>query len=263
MDSIEFNRDVWDRIARSPKRWFTPVTEEEITQAREGDFRIRLTGTRCVPPDWIGDVDGKRVLALAAGGGHQAVLLAAAGADVTVVDFSEGQLEHDRSLAQRYGLALKTCHADMREMKMLETQSFDLVVNPCSVNFVPDCKPVWKEAARVMRDGAALIAGMIQPVNFLFDAVSRDRGKLQVRFRIPYSDLDLPRDEREETLGPERPIDFGHSLADLIGGQTASGLMLTDLLEDVWGGDDPLSERIGTFLITRSEKHSRPSSSQN
>ena len=83
---------------------------------------------------------------------------------------------------------------------------------------------------------------------------ARDRGKLKVRFAIPYSDLDLPQEERDATLGPERPIDFGHSLTDLLGGQLDAGLMITDLIEDGWGGKDPLSDRTATFMATRSIK---------
>ncbi|MEM6469623.1 MAG: class I SAM-dependent methyltransferase [Planctomycetota bacterium] len=254
MDPIQFNRDAWDGIARSSKRWFTPASDEEIEAARSGELQIRLTGTRQVPSDWIGDLQARRVLALAAGGGHQAVLLAAAGADVTVVDFSAGQLEFDRQLANRHDLRVRTIEADMRDLSMVESESFDLVINPTSVNFVPDCKPVWNETARVLREGGELIAGMIQPINFLFDAVARDQGKLEARFSIPYSDLDLPEEERELTIGKERPIDFGHSLTELIGGQTQAGLSITGFLEDVWGGEDALSERIGTFIITRAEK---------
>lgn len=251
--SVEFNRNAWDRIAKSSK-WFSPVSDETIERAAAGDFEIRLTATKSVPRDWIGDVRGKRVLALAAGGGNQAVILAAAGARVTVVDFSAEQLEIDRSIAERFRFNLETVQCDMSSMTTLDDASFDLIVNPCSVNFVPDCKPVWKEAARVLRPGGTFVAGTIQPVNFLFDAVARDKGKLKVRFRIPYSDLQLPDEEREATLGPERPIDFGHSLSDLIGGQLEAGLVLTHLLEDSWGGDDPLREYISTFLLTAAVK---------
>ena len=95
---------------------------------------------------------------------------------------------------------------------------------------------------------------MIQPVNYLFDAVEMEQGNFVVRHKIPYSDWDLPEAEREQTLGPERPIDFGHTLTELLGGQTAAGLHIIDLFEDVWGGDDLLSDYIATFIATRSKR---------
>jgi SAM-dependent methyltransferase len=254
LDATQFNRSAWDRIAAQGRKWFTPASPEEIERARHGDWSLRLTATKPIPAEWIGPVKGKRVLALAAGGGHQGPLLAAAGAEVTVADFSDGQLEIDRRLAAQQHLALSTLRTDMADLSALATDGFDLVVNPCAVNYVPDVRPVWREAARVLRPGGSLIAGMMQPVNFLFDAVGRDRGELRVRFSIPYSDLQLPEEEREQTIGPQRPIDFGHALSDLIGGQLAAGLVLTDIMEDGWGGRDILSDKIATFLATRAVK---------
>ncbi|WP_182869454.1 class I SAM-dependent methyltransferase [Stieleria mannarensis] len=254
MDATQFNRRAWDNIATSRRKWFTPAAASEIQAARRGKFSIRLTATKPVPAAWIGDVRDKAILALAAGGGHQGPLLAAAGGRVTVVDFSAGQLAIDEKLAQEHQLTIQTVQADMADLNSIASEQFDIVINPCSVNFVRDVRPVWREAARVLRPDGALISGMMQPVNFLFDAVKRDRGKLKVRFKIPYSDLDLPPEEREQTIGPERPIDFGHSLADLIGGQLDAGLMLTDIMEDVWGGDDVLSDHIATFIATRAVK---------
>ncbi|MCC9603096.1 class I SAM-dependent methyltransferase [Stieleria sp. JC731] len=251
MDPTEFNRQAWDNIARSRHRWFTPAPAEQVSEARRGDFSIRLTACKVIPHDWIGDVRGQRILALAAGGGHQGPILAAAGARVTVVDISEGQLEIDRRMAKEHDLDLATVQADMADLSEIPDGEFDMIINPCSVNFAPDVRPVWQEAARVLRGGGVLIAGVIQPVNYLFDESARDDRKLKVRFKIPYSDLHLPDEERERTIGAERPIDFGHSLTDLIGGQLDAGFHLTAIMEDTWGGDDILSEHTATFLATR------------
>ena len=169
-------------------------------------------------------------------------------------DFSEKQLEIDQRVAKENGLSLQTVQGDMRELTCFATGQFDLIVNPCSVNFCPDVRPVWEEAFRVVRTGGALLAGLINPINYLFDAQAMEKGKFVVRHKIPYSDLDLPKQERDETLGPERPIDFGHSLTELIGGQLDAGFVLAEMFEDRWGGNDPLSEKIDVFLATRAVK---------
>ena len=257
MDSTDFNRDAWNNIARS-ERWFDHADTETIDEARRGHWSIRLTGTKPVPNDWLGDVAGKRILCLAGGGGHQGPVLAAAGADVTVYDFSEAQLKIDRNVAAKHGLELSTVEGDMRDLGCFTDGSFDLIVNPCSTNFCPEVMPVWRESYRVLQSGGDLIAGMIQPVNFLFDAAKLDGGEFDVRHSIPYSDQDLPAEERERTLGDERPIDFGHTLEDLIGGQMKAGFHLIEMFEDRWGGDDPLSEKIATFVATRARKFIDP-----
>ncbi|PNY36446.1 hypothetical protein C2E31_12675 [Rhodopirellula baltica] len=159
LDPTEFNRQAWDNIARSRNRWFTPAPAEQIARASSGDFTLRLTACKTIPMDWIGNVQGKRILALAAGGGHQGPILAAAGASVTVVDISEGQLEIDRRMADEHQLDLVTLQADMADLAGLDDASFDMVINPCSVNFAPDVRPIWQEAARVLCDHGVLIAG--------------------------------------------------------------------------------------------------------
>ncbi|QDT10445.1 class I SAM-dependent methyltransferase [Planctomycetes bacterium K23_9] len=216
-----------------------------------GDWSIRLTGTQPIPREWIGDVANQNVLCLAGGGGHQGPILAAAGANVTVFDLSEQQLAIDTRVADENNLAIDTVIGDMRDLSCFADQTFDLIINPCSTNFCPDVLPVWREAFRVLKNGGRLVAGVINPINYLFDAPAMDRGEFVVKHKIPYSDLDLPAEERDVTLGPERPIDFGHTLADLLGGQLEAGFQLTDLMEDRWGGDDPLSEKIATFIATR------------
>ncbi|MGB7344877.1 MAG: class I SAM-dependent methyltransferase [Pirellulaceae bacterium] len=256
MDPTEFNRIAWNNIATSKSQWFAPVDRDVIDAARSGDWSIRLTGTKPIPNSWIGDVVGKDVLCLAAGGGHQGPVLAAAGARVTVLDFSEEQLSLDQRVATENGLKLQTVAGDMRDLSCFADGSFDLIINPCSTNFCPDVLPVWREAFRVLRSEGALIAGQINPVNYLFDAVAMERGEFVVRHGIPYSDWDLTAAEREQTLGPERPIDFGHTLEDLIGGQLQAGFQLTHFMEDRWGGDDPLSQKIATFFATRAVRDS-------
>ena len=67
---------------------------------------------------------------------------------------------------------------------------FDLIVHPVSNVFVPDVKPVWREAFRVLSPGGSLLAGFMNPVHYLFDDFALERGEFRVAHRIPYSDLE-------------------------------------------------------------------------
>src|SRR5205085_1973198 len=102
-------------------------------------------------PDWFPPVAGLEVLCLASGGGQQGPILAAAGARVTVFDNSPNQLAQDRLVADREGLALETVRGDMADLAAFPDARFDLIVHPCSNMFVPDVRPVWREAFRVLR----------------------------------------------------------------------------------------------------------------
>ena len=246
-----YNRKIWDRIAAHGDKYFVALPESKIADAKNGSIKIRVTPTKWVPEHWIGNVSGKEVLCLACGGGQQAPLFAAAGANVTVYDISEEQLSRDREAAQKHQLELKTVQGDMADMSQLGDDHFDLIVNPCSVCYCPELSNIWSEVSRVLKPGGRFISGWVKPVNYLFDPIAMEEDQeLVVARKIPYSDMDLEDEEREQILGTERAIEFGHSLFQLIGGQIESGLNITGFYEDRWGDDDLLSDHIDVFAAT-------------
>ena len=250
-----YNRKIWDRIATEGNKYFLDLEEQEIAIARSGQIKIKVTPTKWVPDNWIGDVRSQEVLCLACGGGQQAPLFAAAGARTTVFDISEQQLQRDLEAAAKHGLSLTTLTGDMAEMYSLEAEQFDLVINPCSVCYCPDLSPIWQEVNRVLKPDGKFISGWIKPVNYLFDPIAMEEDReLNVARHIPYSDLELPEQERQQILGSERAIEFGHSLTQLIGGQIEAGLSVTGFYEDRWGDDDLLSDHIDVFAATMAIK---------
>mgnify|MGYP002798871826 CR=1 FL=1 len=90
VDVISHNAQAWDNQVKTASQWTVPVEHEEIEAARAGLFSILLTAKKPVPRDWFPkNLAGVKILCLASGGGQQAPILAAAGADVTVFDNSE------------------------------------------------------------------------------------------------------------------------------------------------------------------------------
>jgi SAM-dependent methyltransferase len=194
------------------------------------------------------------VLCLASGGGQQGPILAAAGAAVTVFDNSPRQLAQDRMVAEREGLIIITEQGDMADLTRFAADSFDLIVHPVSNLFVPRVRPVWQEAFRVLRAGGELLAGFCNPVMYLFDMALADEGVLEVRHKLPYSDLThLTPEERQRYMDDLQPLEFGHSLEDQIGGQLDAGFVLTGFYEDVWPGQ-ALSEYMPHYMATRARK---------
>ena len=71
MDVRAYNRDAWNKAVERSDPWTLPANEGVIAEARTGKWSVRLTPTRHVPPEWFPDLQGIKVLGLAAGGGQQ------------------------------------------------------------------------------------------------------------------------------------------------------------------------------------------------
>jgi len=250
------NREAWNRQVAKGNRWTQPVSPAEVEVARRGELALKLTPRKLVPMEWYPRLRGCDVLGLAAGGGQQGPLLAAAGANVTVFDNAPAQLAQDRLVAERERLPLRTVEGDLADLSAFDDASFDLVFHPVANCFVPDVVPVWREASRVLRPGGILLAGFANPVLYLFDDAPLATNPLTVCNAIPHSDAARFSPEREaEALASGDPLEFGHTLEDQLGAQLAAGLVLVGLYEDRHHWDDhPLNPFIATFMATRAIK---------
>ncbi len=253
IDIVAHNRAAWSQEKKKGNRWTIPASPEEITRARRGEHALLLTPKIVVPSEWLGDVRGKDILCLASGGGQQGPVLAAMGARVTVFDNCPDQLAGDRMVANREDLEIATVQGDMRDLSAFADASFDLIFHPVSNCFVDDILPMWRECARVLRRGGALLAGFNNPLLYLFDMQAWDEGRLEVRYAIPYSDVkQLPPDQLAARIAAGETLEFGHSLTQQIGGQLSAGLLLAGLFEDTY--DDLLDPYTPTFIATRAIK---------
>lgn len=255
MDIRSYNRDAWDReVEGGESRWTKPFDSEVIAKARNGEFNIVLTENIPVPHRWFPPLKDADVLCLASGGGQQGPVLAALGANVTVFDNSPAQLKQDQLVAEREALNIQTVEGDAADLSLFANESFDLVFNPCSTVFMQDVRAVWRECSRVLRPDGILMTGSMNPVHYIFDLFKMDEGILEVTHQIPYSDLtSIPKEDLDEQVEKGLPVEFGHSLTDLLGGQCAAGFVITDMYED-YMLDSPLHNYHPSYIATRAVK---------
>ena len=235
VDVISHNAEAWDLHVKNAWQWTVPVSHEEIEAARAGLFSILLTAKKPVPREWFPEeLAGLKILCLASGGGQQAPILAAAGADVTVFDNSLAQLTQDRLVSQRENLPLKIVWGDMRDLSAFADGAFDLVFCPVSVTYIPQVQPVFDEAYRVLRKGGSFLFGATNPFVYIFDGPDWDQNRFTVSNHLPFCSLDeLSPEEVSRVLQNKETIQYSHTLESLIGGQTAAGFAITGFYEDV------------------------------
>jgi SAM-dependent methyltransferase len=255
MDVISYNRQAWARLVQRGNRWTVPVGSDIIAAARRGEWEIVLTPRKPVPREWLPDISGRHVLCLASAGGQQAPVLAAAGATVTVLDNSPEQLTQDRMVVERDGLTIRLEEGDMRDLARFDDDAFDIIVHPCSNCFIPEVRPVWREAFRVLAVGGTLLSGFCNPVPFIFDQDLAEKGILQARYSVPYSDTEsLSDEERRRFIDALEPLVFGHTLEAQIGGQLEAGFIITGFYEDYHDDSETLARYLPGFAATRALK---------
>lgn len=254
MDVVGYNKQAWNGLVEKGDRWTVPLSDAEIDMARKGIIQLVLTPTLAVPVSWYPPLRNAKVLALASGGGQQVPALAAAGADVTVFDISEKQLQQDRLTCEKYDLKVDCILGDMMDMSVLPDTTFDLIFHPCSNAFIPALEQVWKSCYRVLKPGGVLMWGFTKAESMLLKH-DKEAGSYELKYSMPYSDIhSLSDEERAVYTDVNEPLIFGHSLESQIGSLLREGFLLTDLFEDNWGGNDPLDAYFPAFVAARAIK---------
>ena len=178
---------------------------------------------------WLGgDIRGKRLLCLAAGGGKHSALYAAAGAEVTVVDISPAMLELDRQVAGERKLSVRTIEASMDHMPALAAGEFDIVIHPVSTCYLPAIGPVYQEVARVTRPGGIYISQHKTPGSLQADVSPGGRGYELAEPYYRSGPLPAVVGSRHREEGT---LEYLHRWEELLGLLCRAGFVIEDLFE--------------------------------
>jgi SAM-dependent methyltransferase len=218
LDHLHANRGAWNRLSQGSE--FAKVATDEECR----DPLATLDSRGWLPKS----VHGLDVLCLAAGGGWQSILYAAAGARVTVVDLSPGMLRLDEREAARRGFCVRTIQASMEDLSALAEASFDLVHQPVSTCYIPDLAKVYREIARVARDGALYISQHKQPTSLqIVERDNRDRYVVGLEY---YRTMPLPA-VSDQSYRETGATEYLHRWEQLVGDLCTAGFVIEDLRE--------------------------------
>jgi ubiquinone/menaquinone biosynthesis C-methylase UbiE len=223
MDEIaKYNIERWRTLVEANALFTRPALNLDKVSAHE---RIDSEGR-------LGNLAGKDVLCLACGGGQQSVAFALLGANVTVFDLSEAQLQRDVEAAAHYGVNIKIVQGDMRDLSYFEEADFDIVYQAYSLGFVPDVSVVFQQVARVLRGGGIYYFNCANP--FFIGLSERDWNGEGYTLKhtyldgaeITYEDQDwvYDRNQTNETIPLTR--EYRHTLSTLIGGLVKQGFLI-------------------------------------
>jgi ubiquinone/menaquinone biosynthesis C-methylase UbiE len=230
-DAARYLATRWKALGEADAVFGRPWTDIDAATAR----------SRLDPEHRLGDLNGKDVLCLAGGGGQQSIGFAVLGADVTVLDFDERQLRQDWevSVARRHPIA--TCRGDMRSLPF-DAESFDVVWQPYSMNFVREADRVIDEVARVSRRDATYVLMMANP--FAVGIGTIDWNGEGYVLKRPYVDgaVHEYRDEEWVSSGDAHvpaPRDYVHRLGTIVRHLADVGFVIVRVDEAVGRTDAP------------------------
>lgn len=248
MEYQDINAETIDRWCGEGWEWGRPISHETFEKARNGEWDVVLTTTKPVPHRWFGDLKGKRLLGLASGGGQQIPIFTALGAECTVLDYSQRQLDSERMVAEREGYAVSTVRADMTKPLPFADGAFDIVFHPVSNCYVEEVKPIFKECFRVLRPGGLFLMGFDNGVNFLVGGDEKT-----IVNTMPFNPLKNP-EQMSQLRDEDCGVQFSHSLEEELGGVLEAGFVLTDIYEDTNNEGYLYEKNIPCFAAVRAVK---------
>ncbi len=214
------NAKAWDALARRQAALAKP--------AGDADFANPLQTVD--PLGWLGkSIANLKVLCLAAGGGRQSALYAAAGAKVTVVDISGEMLALDRQVAAERRFDIRAIQTSMDELSMLADGEFDLVIHPVSTCYIADVQPVFREVARVVRPGGLYVSQHKSPTSLQAKTYATVSGCDLVE--TYYREAPLSAATEPSRLREQGTIEYLHRWEQLLGGICRAGFVIEDLVE--------------------------------
>jgi 2-polyprenyl-3-methyl-5-hydroxy-6-metoxy-1,4-benzoquinol methylase len=255
------NERMWERLAKAGIPYTRPQGTPPRTKVGKRRFLDRITNGTL---EGI-DLEGKRVLSLAGGGGWDAILFAELGAETTLVDISRRQLDTVRRLAQSRGTVLDYLRTDMRDLSALGNGEFDVVFHQHSLVFVPNAERVIAEVTRILAVGGVYVFSTMHPVTFLFYESWTGSGWRPKK--TYFSDRPVPVLQPTWEFGRVKvhapTYEYAHRTADLVNACVEAGLVVDGLWE--WsphydggpaGSDDALEQALPAFIQVRARKAS-------
>ena len=169
----------------------------------------------------LGELAGKRVLELGCGGGQCSIAFALRGAQVTGIDFAEGQIAFARKLAVEHGVEVDFLQHDVKDLSLFAEASQDIVFSAFALMYLEDRQQVFREVRRVLKPGGVLAFSLDHP---LFRKVDLESLKIVESYNETGPAVDDLGSLGTTTM-------YRYRIADLHNDLVAAGLVVDRLIE--------------------------------
>ena len=173
----------------------------------------------------LGSLEGKRILDLGCGTGHNAVLMARQGAKVIAVDPDTGALATARDRAEEAAVRVELHQGGLADLAFLRSDSVDAAISVLALASVDDLARVFRQVHRVLKPEAAFICSFPHPAFAMLNPSAPD----PLRIARPYEQ----RGTTSWELAGEPVEDYPRTIGEIFTTLHRSSFGVDQLLEPV------------------------------
>lgn len=232
---VNENEEAWNKETYNAwvKRFGTSKeAAEKIKSMPEKKLNVLL--------DKFGDVKGKKIFNLMGSNGNKAVALALLGAQVTVVDFSEGNKRYALDLAKDCGVEINYILSDVLNMpEEVITGNYDIVFAEMGIlHYFSDLAPFIKVMSDLLKEGGKAVIRDFHPVSTKLITSRGTTAKVR-KHKVTGDYFDTSLEEKE--VAYSKYLDKGEvekvylrkwNLGEIVTAVASSGLKIESLTEE-------------------------------
>jgi SAM-dependent methyltransferase len=194
----------------------------------------------------LGPVEGKRILDLGCGIGHNAVVLAQQGAKVLGVDPDHELLSRARERAEAAEVRVELHQSALADLPFIRSDSVDAALSVMALATAEDLARVFRQVHRVLKPEAQLVASFPHPAAALFDPEGSD----PLRAVRPYQQT-APVTWHD---GARTVVDHPRTIGEIFTTLQRASFVVDHVVEPVPTPARPGTPSVPTTLIIRARK---------
>lgn len=169
----------------------------------------------------LGSLEGKRILDLGCGVGHNAIAMARQGAKVIGVDESADQITAARAACEREEVRVELHQGPLADLAFLRADTIDACVSVFGLAPVEDIDRVFRQVDRVLKPECHFVLSLPHPAWALVDPDDPER-----RVRRSYWEP-----APIAASGPDQPADVPRTIGGLVQSLTRANFRVDNVLE--------------------------------